>query len=187
MINVKEESKDKQSNIIKEETKEFLDNQRQQLKNTTTSTISESTNKVNDNINEYQRTNKANLEKSIDTANKYQQETSNTIQSISNNTIELQNNILKTYQSIFSQFLDNVSKSYWNNLGFPERYADTYNKNNQNVTDNTINCTRRLNEFVLGSIESFNKSIEIAQKYYNESVQNYFNFVNKIFRSYYNR
>jgi hypothetical protein len=38
----------------------------------------------------------------------------------------------------------------------------------------------------LASIETFNKSIEIAQKFYNEAAQNYFNFVNKIEKSYYN-
>jgi hypothetical protein len=65
----------------------------------------------------------------------------------------------------------------------PERYADVYNKANQTITDNTIDATRRLNEFVLGSTETFNKSIEIAQKYYNESIQNYFNFLKKIERS----
>jgi hypothetical protein len=54
------------------------------------------------------------------------------------------------------------------------------------VTDNNVNATRKSHEFVLASTETFNKSIEIAQKYYNESVQNYFNFVNKIEKSYYN-
>jgi hypothetical protein len=55
------------------------------------------------------------------------------------------------------------------------------------MTDHTINCTQRLNDIALTSTETFNKSIEIVQKYYNESVQNYFNFVNKIGRSYYNQ
>jgi hypothetical protein len=68
---------------------------------------------------------------------------------------------------------------------YPERYADVYNKTSQNITDNTINANR-INDLVLGSTETFNKSTEIAQKYYNESVQNYFNFVNKIEKSYYN-
>lgn len=67
---------------------------------------------------------------------------------------------------------------------YPERYADVYNKTSQNITDSTINANRRINDLVLGSTETFNKSIEIAQKYYNESVQNYFNLVNKIGRSY---
>jgi hypothetical protein len=65
----------------------------------------------------------------------------------------------------------------------PERYADVYNKANQTITDNTIDVTNRINDAVLGSTETFNKSVEIAQKYYNESVQNYFNFLKKIGRS----
>jgi hypothetical protein len=187
MVNVKEENKNKQSNNIKEETNKFLDNQRQQLENTTTSTISETTNKFNNNINEYQETNKAILEKSIDTSNKYQQESINTIQSISDNYIELQNNIRDTYQSAFSKFINDTTKSYWNNYRVPQRYSEVYNKNNQNVIDNTIHATRKSHEFVLASTETFNKSIEIAQKYYDDSVLNYFNFVNKIGKSYYNQ
>ena len=138
------------------------------------------------NFNEYQKTNNEIIEKGIDTTNKYRQGTINTIQSISNNAIELQKNILNTYQSAFSRFLNDTSKSYWNNYMYPERYADVYNKTNQNITDTTINANRKINDLVFGSTETFNKSIEIAQKYYNESVQNYFNFVNKIEKSYYN-
>ena len=52
MVNLREENK-VQGNNIKEETTEYLDNQRQELSNTT-STISETTNIINNNINEYQ-------------------------------------------------------------------------------------------------------------------------------------
>ena len=48
------------------------------------------------------------------------------MQSIANNYVELQNNILNTYQSVLSRFIDDVSKSYWNNFRIPERYADVY-------------------------------------------------------------
>ena len=181
MTNLENENK-KQSNNIKEETGKFLDQQRQQIANTT-SNISDTTNKVTNSVNEYQQTNRAILDKSIDTSNKYQQETINTIQSISNNTIELQKNFANTLQSVFSKFLDNTSKSYWNNYLYPQRYTDVYNKTNQNVTDNTVNATRRIIDVVLGSTETFNKSIEIAQKYYNDSIQNFFNFLKKIERS----
>ena len=66
----------------------------------------------------------------------------------------------------------------------PAKYTDIYNKTNQNMTDNTMNATRRLNTFMLGYVETFNKSIEFVQKYYNDSVQYYFNFINKVERSY---
>ena len=72
MTNLENENK-KQSNIIKEETGKFLDQQKQQIENTT-STISDTTNKVTNSVNEYQQTNRAILDKSIDTSNKYQQE-----------------------------------------------------------------------------------------------------------------
>jgi hypothetical protein len=54
------------------------------------------------------------------------------------------------------------------------------------VTDNTVNATRRINDIALASAETFNKSIEIAQKYYNEAAQNYLNCINKIEKSYHN-
>ncbi|MGZ5548696.1 MAG: hypothetical protein ACXWFZ_12190 [Nitrososphaeraceae archaeon] len=162
-----------------------MDQQRQQIENTT-SNLSETTNKVTNTVNEYQQTNRAILDKSIDTSNKYQQETINTIQSITNNTIELQKNFTNTFQSVFSKFIDDTSKPYWNNYLYPQRYTDVYNKTNQNVTDNTVNATRRINDVVLASTETLNKSIEIAQKYYYEAAQNYLNFVNKIEKSYYN-
>jgi hypothetical protein len=184
MSNLKDEIK-KQSNTIKEGTEKFLDQQRQQRENTT-SNISYTTNKVTNSVNEYQQMNKAILDKSIDTSNKYQQETIDTIQSITNNTIVLQKNFANTILSVFSKFIDDTSKSYWNNYLYPQRYNDVYNKTNHSVTNTTVNATRTINDLVLGSTETFNKSIEIAQKYYNESVQNYFNFVNKIEKSYYN-
>ncbi|MGZ5485699.1 MAG: hypothetical protein ACXWFB_07305, partial [Nitrososphaeraceae archaeon] len=120
---------------------------------------------------------------SIDTTNKYQQQAINTFQSITNNFVELQKNLLETYQSVISRFLDVTSKSYRNNSSSPQGYGDLYNKTNQTITDNTINSTNKINDVVLGSTETFNKSIEIAQKYYNDSIQNYFNFLKKIERS----
>src|SRR5215211_4566760 len=183
MTNLENENK-KKSNSLKEETGKFLDQQRQQLENTT-SNISDTTNKVTDNVNEYQQTNRAILDKSIDASNKYQQESVNTIQSIINNTIELQKNFANTFQSVFSKFINDTSKSYWNNYLYPQRYTDMYNnKTNQNVPDNTVNTTRQIKDVALASAETFNKSIEIAQKYYNEIAQNYLNFVNKIEKSY---
>ena len=143
----------------------MIDNQRQQLENTT-STISETTNNINENIKEYQRTNNKILEKSFELADKYQQQIINTIKTISNNYAEAQKNFLYNYQPAFSRFLDdtyNKSKSNRNNSRFSERYADIYNKTNQTITYNTINCTQRINDFALTSTESFNKSIEIAQ------------------------
>jgi hypothetical protein len=56
-----------------------------------------------------------------------------------------------------------------------EQTFNIYNKISQNIIDNTINNTRTIHEFIVENIETFNKSIEIAQKYYNNGIKNYFN------------
>jgi hypothetical protein len=115
------------------------------------------------------------------------QETINTMQSVLNSYVELQKNLLNSFQSVFSRFINDTSKSYLNNFTASQQNTDAYNKTNQTITDNALNYTQRVNDFAVTSTESFNKSIEIAQKYYNEAVQNYLNFVNKIGRSYSNQ
>lgn len=162
MTNLKENKK--QNNAIDERTEKFLDQQNQQLKNIT--------NNFDKNVNEYERTTNEIINKNIDVVNKFQQETNNTIQSVSNNYVELQNNIVNAYQSTLSKFIDNTSKS-WNNFMNQAKFNDIYNKSNQNMGDN-----------MLGYVETFNKSIKIAQKYYNDSVQYYFNFINNLERQY---
>jgi hypothetical protein len=177
-----EDQNKKQNNTIKDEVEESLNQQNNQLGNTTLNG-SDTTNRFNENINKYQQTNNEIIEKTIDTTSKYQQDTFNTVQSITTNFVELQKNLLDTYQSVISRFLGDASESYRNNTTSPQRYTDIYNKTNQTLTENTINATNRINDAVLGSTETFNKSIEIAQKYYNDSIQNFFNFLKKIERS----
>ena len=94
MTNQKEENKNKDN--INEETKVVLDTQRLHLENTTPNILNTTTKRINENVNEYQRTNTEIADKSIDTGNKYQQDTINPIQSIFNNYIELQKNIANT-------------------------------------------------------------------------------------------
>ena len=180
----KDNVKESTTNQFKETTDKYLEQQRQQYKDTA-SNISQTTDKINQNVNKFQEDNKRIFEKNADIFRNSQEQINRTIQSISNNYVELQKNILNTYQSAFSRFVDDVSKSNWNNFRIPERYADIYNKTNQNITDHTINCTQKINDFVLGSTETFSKSVEIGQKYYKDPVQNYFNFVNKIREFYY--
>jgi hypothetical protein len=60
--------------------------------------------------------------------------------------------------------------SYWKNFNIPTRYSETYNTLTKNIQDCTVNPTNFINEITLGSIENFNKSIELTQRYYNDIV-----------------
>jgi hypothetical protein len=185
----------KQIKNIKEQpnnkiTDQEQEQQKQQIEDKQKSTISDTTTSNNktesNNINEYQHPNKAILDNSIETTNKYQLQTINSIQSFSDNSISIQQNIFTTFQSGYSKFITNIFKSYWNNFLFPTPYLKLYNNTNQIIIDNTINTSRMLNDLLESHIEPFNISVELAQKYYNNGIRNYFNFSKKIIEMIYN-
>ena len=122
------------------------------------------------------------LKKSIDTSNKYQQQTINRVQTMLSNYMELQNNIFNNYQAIFSKLIDDTSKSYWNNFIIGERYTRAYKMNEE--SDTTKDVTSTINDYMLKYTDTFNKSLELFQTYYNEGIQNYFNIINTSGKSY---
>jgi hypothetical protein len=183
--NLKEQEQGQETN------NQITSQQNQYLDNIATSSSSSfnpsnTTKKVTNSINEYQQTNKAILEKSIDITNKSQQqqqqqqkETINTTQALSNNYIDLQQNLFTTFQSSFSKFIDDMFKSYCNNFIFPTTYSSLFAKSNQHILDNAIKNTRTIHFFTIEYTKTFKKSLEIAQKYYSNGIKNYFNYLRK--------
>ena len=184
MSSTKKDNVKENTNQFKENTDRYLEQQRQQYKDTA-SNISQTTENINENVNKFQADNKRVLENSVDTFRKYQEQINKTTQEITQNSIELQKNILNTYQSSYAQFWDNINNnSYWKNFNKPQRYSETSDTVNKNIQNCTVNATNFLNEIAVGGIENFNKSIELTQRYYNDIVQNNFNYAQKIERSY---
>ena len=64
-----------------------------------------------------------------------------------------------------------------NNKEIFNKYIETYNIINKNIIDNITNRTNFINKDVIENTESFYKSIEITQRYFNDTIQNYFNFI----------
>ena len=123
MANEEQQIKNKRFKKKKKEeiiTKEFLSNQKQELKNTSSAT-SQTTDKINDNANDYQKmNNKIILEKSIEPSIKYQQKDIDAINSLSNNYKESQENIVNNYQLEFSNFIIENTKSCMTNYIIPQ-------------------------------------------------------------------
>ena len=184
MSSTKKDNIKESNNQFKESTDRNLEQQRQQYKDTA-SNISQTTDKINENVNKFQDDNRRIFEKNVDTVRKPQEQINRTIQEITNNSIELQKNVFDTYQSFYTQFFDNIkNNSYWKNFNIPQRYSETYNTLNKNIQHYTVNATNFLNEIAVSGIENFNKSIELSQRFYNDIVQNNFNYAQKIERSY---
>ena len=183
MSSTKKDNVKENINQFKENTENTHEQQRQQYKETA-SNINQTTDKINQSVYEVQEEGKRIFEKNADVFRKSQEQISKTIQEFSNNTIELQKNVFDTYQSSYSRFFDNINTSYWKNFNIPERYSETYNTLNKNIQDYTVNATNIINEVAVGSIENINKAIELTQRYYNDIVQNNYNYARKIERSY---
>ncbi len=171
------------TNQLKESTDRYLQQQRQQYKDTV-SNLSQTTDKINQSINKFQDDNIRIFENNVDTFRKSQEQINKTIQEMSNNATELQKNVFDTYKSAHAQFFDNINNSYWKNYNIPERYSEIYNTLNKNIQDYTVNSRNIINEIAVGGIENFNKSIELTRRYCNDIVQNNFNYVQKIERSF---
>jgi hypothetical protein len=111
--------------------------------------------------------------------------TINRVQTMLSNYMELQNNIFNNnYQAIFSKLIDDTSKSYWNNFIIGKRYTDAYKMHYNKESDTTKDVTSTINDHMLKYTDTFNKSLELFQKYYNEGIQNYFNIINTSGKSY---
>ena len=182
MFSTKKDDIKENINQFKESTDIYVDQQKQQIKDTA-SNVSDTTEKINENVNKFQTNNKRVFEKNADTFRRYQEQINQTTQEISNNTIELQKNVFNTYQSSYAQFWNNIYKSYWENFNIPERYSEISDTLNKNIQNYTINATNFINEIAVSGIENFNKSIELTQRYYNDIMQNNFNYARKIERS----
>lgn len=65
----------------------------------------------------------------------------------------------------------------------PERYSETYDTLNKNVQEYAVNAINFVNKVVVGGIKNFNRTIELSQSYYNDLMQNNFNYARKIERS----
>ena len=184
MSSTKKDNVKENTNQFKENTDRYLEQQRQQYKDTA-SNISQTTENINESVNKFQADNKRVLENNVDTFRKYQEQINKTTQEITQNSIELQKNILNTYQSSYAQFWDNIkNNSYWKNFNIRQRYSETSDTVNKNIENYTVNATNFVNEIAVGGIENFNKSIELTQRYYNDIVQNNFNYAQKIERSF---
>ena len=181
----KDNVKESTTNRFKETSDRYLEQRRQQNKDTI-SNISDTTDKINENVNKFQEDNRRIFENNADTFRKSQEQISKTIQETSNNIVELQKNVFDIYQSSYAQFFDNINKS-WKNYNIPKRYSETHNTIDKNIQDYTVNSTNFVNELVAGGIENFNRLIELTHRYYNDIVQNNYNYTRKIERSYNNR
>ena len=97
--------------------------------------------------------------------------------------ITFHKNMINTYNSIFSKMLQGISNSYNNGfLTFNERFAD-YSSEIENVyisiIGNRDKSLKLIDDIITKNLDTFIKSIEFTQKFYNDIIQSYLNSIKK--------
>lgn len=182
MASTKKDEVKVSTNQFNESTDRYLEQQRQQVKDTT-SNLSQTTEKFNESVNKFQVDNRRNVEKNADTFRKYQGQISTATQELiqggSINSIELQKNICNTVHSTCIQFLDNISKSS-ENFKTPEEWYEICNPFNLQDYILSIPNSQLINESTVSGVENLNKMIEFTERYCNDVVRNNVDYVRRL-------
>lgn len=131
-----------------------LQGRQQQIENTTNNISSNINNSQSSIFLDKSQEKTRNMYKNnIERINQFQKQIIDNNKEFSTKYIELQKNIIKTFRSNYGETFENIYNSYWNNFQISERYTETYNTINRNVTDDITNRTKFINEIVIGNID----------------------------------
>ena len=104
-------------------------------------------------------------------------QTVKTIKEIKTNFLEEHKYIINTYYSIYSNRLNEILDCNLNNLISIEKYSKAYRKINRNLLDNQLDTTKIIDDIVVKNMDTFLKSIELAQKFYFDVLQSCYNYI----------
>ena len=114
---------------------------------------------------------KDNLKKTIDEArreiprnteaiNDYQEHTLQTTKEITDSYLDSQKEIIKSFQSIWVPYVENMRTVFWDNWASPQRMTEIYTRTVSNCADNTIAATRIANNAIFANMGAFRTFID---------------------------
>jgi hypothetical protein len=94
--------------------------------------------------------------------------------------------MLNTYNSVYSQILQDTFNSSWNDFTILKRFMD-YPFNNKNIYTNSISTSLRhsdeslklIDNVMTKNMDTFIKSIELTQRFYKDIIESYLNCIKK--------
>jgi len=129
---------------------------------------------VNESVNRALDQTKDNINRSIEESrnqiphyntivNSYQEQTLQAVKEITENYIESQKTIIRSIQSAWGPYQQNVNTSIntWNS---PEAVANAYSRFVSNVADNTVTYLRTTNNLVFASLDAYKTTMQHAKE-----------------------
>jgi hypothetical protein len=129
--------------------------------------------------------NQRNILLTVDDNNSFKQgqEHIRDIKEITNYYLELHKNMINTYNSIYSQILQNSSSLSWDvfftDAGKFTNYPFDIKNMYISVISNRDKSLKLVDNFVTDNLDTFIKSIELTQKFYKDIIQSYLNCIKK--------
>jgi hypothetical protein len=114
---------------------------------------------------------KDNLKKTLDEArreiprnteaiNDYQEHTLQTTKEITDSYLDSQKEIIKSFQSIWVPYVENMRTVFWDNWASPQRITEIYARTVSNCADNAVATTRIANNTIFANIGAFRTFID---------------------------
>lgn len=114
---------------------------------------------------------------------KDQEQLTKNIKEIAKYYLELHKDMINTYHSIYSQILQDLTNSAGNDdLTIPKRHTDyPLDIKNRYISSikNPIISLKLIDNIITKNLDTFIKSIELTQKFYNDIIQSYLNSIKK--------
>ena len=142
--------------------------------NTNTQNNNQQQQDFNESVNRALDQTKDNINRSIDESkkqiphynnivNNYQEQTLQAVKEITENYIESQKTIIKSIQSAWGPYHQNINTSIntWNS---PEAAANAYSRFVSNVADNTVTYLRTTNNLVFASLDAYKTTMQHAKE-----------------------
>src|SRR6478752_7609494 len=116
-----------------------------------------------DNINRSIEESKNQIPQFNNIVNSYQEQTLQAVKEITENYIESQKTIIKSIQSAWGPYQQNINTSIntWNS---PEAVANAYSRFVSNVADNTVTYLRTTNNLVFASLDAYKTTMQHAKE-----------------------
>src|SRR6476661_53723 len=125
--------------------------------------VNRSLDQTKDNINRSIEESRKQIPQYNNIVNNYQEQTLQAVKEISENYIESQKTIIRSIQSAWSPYQQNVNTSIntWNS---PEAAANAYSRFVSNIADNTVTYLRTTNNLVFASLDAYKTTMQHAKE-----------------------
>jgi hypothetical protein len=101
---------------------------------------------------------------------------------IANYSLDLHKDMIDTYNSVYSQLLQDISNSSSDDITIPKRFMD-YPFDNKNMYTNSIikgdKSLKLIDNIMTKNMDTFIKSIQLTQRFYKDIIQSYLNCIKK--------